>query len=254
MKKLFFLFLIISTIYFSSEVLLDKFVKNYIEKKGSNIVERKLKIDDLEINFLNEEIILENVTIQNNNNFPGDLLNIKKIKILINFDTLMSETIEAKIIQIDGVDFYYQVLVRNGQIIDNLSLINQALKAIENGKADEKKIYPQKKKDKNFIIKKLVFKNLNANVISKELKINTKTKLSNMEFLNVGNSKNANHFKDTFAMIITNVINKVQNDILTQKFQQKFENKLKNLKKDILKDLLKDNPKDLLKKFDKLFK
>ena len=105
MKKLFFLFLIISATYFSSEVLLDKFVKNYIEKKGSSIVERKLNIGDLEINFLNEEIILENITIQNNNNFPGDLLNIKKIKILINFDTLMSETIEAKIIQIDGVDF-----------------------------------------------------------------------------------------------------------------------------------------------------
>ena len=118
----------------------------------------------------------------------------------------------------------------------------------------KKKIYPKKKKDKNFIIKKLILKNSSANVISKELKINTKTKLSNMEFLNVGNSNRANHFKDVFAMILTNVISKVQNDILTQKIQQKFENKLKNLKQDILKDLLKENPKDLLKKFDKLFK
>lgn len=254
MRKLFFLFLIFGIFYFSSEFLLDNFAKNYIEKKGSNLVERKLNIDDFKINFLSEEIILENITIQNNNNFPGDLLKIKKIRILVNFSTLMSETIEAKIIKIDGVDFNYQVLVRNGQIIDNLSLINQALKATNNSKVQGKKIYPQKKKDKNFIIKKLVFSNLNANVISNELKINTKTKLDNIQFLNVGNSKNANHFKDVFAMILTNVINKVQSDILTQKFQQKFENKLKNLKKDILKDLLKDNPKDLLKKFDKLFK
>ena len=229
-------------------------LKIILKKKGSNLVERKLNIDDFKINFLSEEIILENITIQNNNNFPGDLLKIKKIRILVNFSTLMSETIEAKIIKIDGVDFNYQVLVRNGQIIDNLSLINQALKATNNSKVQGKKIYPQKKKDKNFIIKKLVFSNLNANVISNELKINTKTKLDNIQFLNVGNSKNANHFKDVFAMILTNVINKVQSDILTQKFQQKFENKLKNLKKDILKDLLKDNPKDLLKKFDKLFK
>ena len=253
MKKLFFLFLIFGIFYFSSEVLLDNFAKNYIEKKGSNSVERKLNIDDLKINFLSEEIILKNITIQNNNNFPGDLLKVEKIRILINFSSLMSETIEAKIIEIDGVDFNYQVLLRNGQIIDNLSLINQALKATNNN-VEGKKIYPQKKKDRNFIIKKLVFTNLNANVISNELKINTNTKLGNMQFLNVGNSKNANHFKDVFAMILTNVINKVQNDILTQKFQQKFEKKLKNLKKDILKDLLKDNPKDLLKKFDKLFK
>ena len=254
MRKLFFLFLIIGSIYVSSEVFLDNFAKNYIEKKGSNIVERKLNIDDLKINFINQEIILEDITIQNNKNFPGDLLKINKIRILINANTLMSETVEAKIIEIDGIDFYYQVLVKNGQVIDNLSLINQALKAINNNKVEEKKIYPKKKKDKNFIIKKLILKNSNANVISKELKINTKTKLSNMEFLNVGNSKRANHFKDVFAMILTNVISKVQNDILTQKIQQKFENKLKNLKQDILKDLLKENPKDLLKKFDKLFK
>ena len=254
MRKLFFLFLIIGSIYVSSEVFLDNFAKNYIEKKGSNIVERKLNIDDLKINFINQEIILEDITIQNNKNFPGDLLKINKIRILINANTLMSETVEAKIIEIDGIDFYYQVLVKNGQVIDNLSLINHALKAINNNKVEEKKIFQKKKKDKNFIIKKLILKNSSANVISKELKINTKTKLSNMEFLNVGNSKRANHFKDVFAMILTNVISKVQNDILTQKIQQKFENKLKNLKQDILKDLLKENPKDLLKKFDKLFK
>ena len=254
MKKLFFLFLIIGIIYVSSEVFLDNFAKIYIEKKGSNIVERKLNIDDLKINFINQEIILENITIQNNKNFPGDLLKINKIRILINANTLLSETVEAKIIETDGIDFYYQVLVKNGQVIDNLSLINQALKAINNNRVEEKKIYPKKKKDKNFVIKKLILKNSIANVISKELKINTKTKLSNMEFLNVGNSNRANHYKDVFAMILTNVISKVQNDILTQKIQQKFENKLKNLKQDILKDLLKENPKDLLKKFDKLFK
>ena len=254
MRKLFFLFLIIGIIYVSSEVFLDNFAKNYIEKKGSNIVERKLNIDDFKINIINQEIILENITIQNNKNFPGDLLKINKIRILINANTLLSETVEAKIIEIDGIDFYYQVLVKNGQVIDNLSLINQTLKAINNNRVEEKKIYPKKKKDKNFIIKKLILKNSSANVISKELKINTKTKLSNMEFSNVGNSKGANHFKDVFAMILTNVMSKVQNDILTQKIQQKFENKLKNLKQDILKDLLKENPKDLLKKFDKLFK
>ena len=254
MRKLFFLFLIIGFVYVSSEVFLDNFAKNYIEKKGSNIVERKINIDDLKINFINQEIILENITIQNNKNFPGDLLKINKIRILINANTLMSETVEAEIIEIDGIDFYYQVLVKTGQVIDNLSLIKQAIKAIHNNKVEEKKIYPKKKKDKNFIIKKLIVKNSIANVISKELKINTKTKLSNMEFLNVGNSNRANHFKDVFEMILTNVISKVQNDILTQKIQQKFENKLKNLKQDILKDLLKENPKDLLKKFDKLFK
>ena len=88
-----------------------------------------------------------------------------------------------------------------------------------------------------------------------------------MEFLNVGNSKDANHFKDVFAMILTNVISKVQNDVLTQKIKQKFEKKLKDIinekilgsqnsgaDKNILEGILKENKDDLLKKFDKLFK
>ena len=56
----------------------------------------------------------------------------------------MSETVEAEIIEIDGIDFYYQVLVKNGQVVDNLSLINQALKAINNNRDEEKKIYDKK--------------------------------------------------------------------------------------------------------------
>ena len=155
----------------------------------------------------------------------------------------MSETVEAKAVEISGINFYYQVLIKNGKVIDNLSLINQSLKETNNNKVEEKNI-SKKEKDKNFIIKKLIVENSNANVISKELKINTKTKLSNMEFSNVGNSKGANHFKDVFAMILTNVMSKVQNDILTQKIRQKFENKLKNLKQDIFKGSFEEeNPK-----------
>tara|TARA_B100000941_G_C28495018_1_gene550348 strand:+ start:1069 stop:1833 length:765 start_codon:yes stop_codon:yes gene_type:complete len=254
MKKILILFLFIGGVFVVSEILLDDIVKNYIEKKGSKIVERKLSIGDFKINFFKEEIILKNISIENNKNFPGDLLKIDKVKILVNFKTLMSETVEANLVNINGVNFYYQVIIKNGQIIDNLSLINQALKKENQTKDKPDKIFPKKKKDKNFVIKKIVFLNSNAKVISEDLKINTNTKLSNMEFQNVGNSKNANHFKDIFAMILGNVISKVRNDILTQKIQQKFERQLKNLKKDILKDLLKDNPKDLLKKFDKLFK
>ena len=67
---------------------------------------------------------------------------------MINANTLMSETVEAKIIEIDGIDFYYQVLVKNGQVIDNLSLINQALKAINNNKVEEKNLSKKEKRQK----------------------------------------------------------------------------------------------------------
>ncbi len=254
MRFFFILLLLIGGSYLFFEFKVDDIIKGTIEEKATKSAERKVTIENSKIHLLNEEIILKNIIIENKGNFQGNLLKINKVRILIDLKSLTEETVKLKLVDVDEVNFYYQVEIRNGQIVDNLSLINQALKQSNNNSSTNKKVFTEKKEDKNFIIQKLVLKNSSAKVISKDLNINTDTKLSNMEFLNVGNSKNANHFKDVFAMILTNIIAKVQNDILKQKVKQKFESKLKDLKKDILNDLLKGNEKDLLKKFDKLLK
>jgi uncharacterized protein involved in outer membrane biogenesis len=266
-------FLIFGGTYIFSEFFADKIAKNILEKELSLVAERKVKIQDLKINFLNESVVLNNITVANNNNFPGNLIKLDQINIDINLKSLLDETVEIKSVNVKGLNFEYIVLTKNGKIIDNLSLINQAIKKnnitanLNNKNKEPKKEYPKKKDDKNFIIKKLNISNSNVKVISQDLDINTQTKLSDMEFLNVGNSKDANHFKDVFAMILTNVISKVQNDVLTQKIKQKFEKKLKDIinekilgsqnpgaDKNILEGILKENKDDLLKKFDKLFK
>jgi len=266
-------FFIFGGTYIFSEFFADKIAKNILEKELSLVAERKVKIQDLKINFLNESAVLNDITVANNNNFPGNLIKLDQINIDINLKSLLDETVEIKSVNVKGLNFEYIVLTKNGKIIDNLSLINQAIKKnnikanLNNKNKEPKKEYPKKKDDKNFIIKKLNISNSNVKVISQDLDIDTKTKLSDMEFLNVGNSKDANHFKDVFAMILTNVISKVQNDVLTQKIKQKFEKKLKDIinekilgsqnsgaDKNILEGILKENKDDLLKKFDKLFK
>ena len=266
-------FLIFGGTYIFSEFFADKIAKNILEKELSLVAERKVKIQDLKINFLNESAVLNDITVANNNNFPGNLIKLDQINIDINLKSLLDETVEIKSVNVKGLNFEYIVLTKNGKIIDNLSLINQAIKKnnitanLNNKNKEPKKEYLKKKDDKNFIIKKLNISNSNVKVISQDLDINTQTKLSDMEFLNVGNSKDANHFKDVFAMILTNVISKVQNDVLTQKIKQKFEKKLKDIinekilgsqnpgaDKNILEGILKENKDDLLKKFDKLFK
>ena len=266
--------LIVGGVYFFAEFKADDIAKNIIENEATKAAEREVKIDNLKIDFLKEQVTLKNITIKNNDGFPGNLLKIKDVKIITNLKSVISDTVEIKLVDLNSINFQYKVLIRNGQIVDNLSLINQALKQERSGQGKSSKndkIYPTKEKDKNFLIKKLVFKNAYAQVISEDLKINTNTRLSNMEFLNVGNTKNANHFKDVVAMILTNVVSKVQNDVLKQKIKQKFESKLKDIlnknilggqgapiqkgdKKNILNDLLKGNKDDLLKKFDKLLK
>jgi len=229
--------LIIGGVYLFSEFKADDIAKNIIENKATEASQREVKIKNLKIDFLKEQITLKNISIKNKDGFPGELLKIKDVKIITNLKSVMSDTVEVKLVDIKGINFQYKVSIRNGQIVDNLSLINQALKqqkSISGGSNKNDKVYPQKEKDKNFIIKKLTFKNAYAEVVSEDLQVNTNTKLSDMEFLNVGNSKNANHFKDVAAMILTNIIAKVQNDILKQKVKQKFEKKIKNLKKDIV--------------------
>lgn len=266
-------FFIFGGTYIFSEFFADKIAKNILEKELSLVAERKVKIQDLKINFLNESAVINDITVANNNNFPGNLIKLDQINIDINLKSLLDETVEIKSVNVKGLNFEYIVLTKNGKIIDNLSLINQAIKKnnitanLNNKNKEPKKEYPKKKDDKNFIIKKLNISNSNVKVISQDLDIDTQTKLSDMEFLNVGNSKDANHFKDVFAMILTNVISKVQNDVLTQKIKQKFEKKLKDIinekilgsqnpgaDKNILEGILKENKDDLLKKFDKLFK
>ena len=257
MRLFVFFTLIVCGTYFFLEYYADKFAKEILEEKLSKVIDRDVNIDDVNTNFLDEEIIITNLIVNNNENFNGNLIKIDKIKILINLKTVTDETVELKLVDIDGVKFNYIVLIKKGKIIDNLSLINQVLKNendIKEKYFNEKKIYPKKKTDKNFIIRKLNIKNSYSYVTSRQLNIETKTSLGNMEFNNVGNSKDAHHFKDVLAMVLTNVISKVQNDILKQKVKQKFKSQLKNLKKDIFKDFLKKDQKDLLKKFDKLLK
>ena len=271
------IFLLVGGTYFFAEYKGDEIAKKIIEDKATEITKKKVSIDNLDIQYLNEKILFKNLVVKNSDGFPGNLLKIKNLEIITNLKSITTDTVEIKSILLNGINFQYKVIVNNGQVIDNLSAINKILKqesAVRkssnqnNSKKENNQSLQKEEFSKNFIIKKLKITNAYAEVISEDLKINTNTKLSDMEFLNVGNTNNSNHYKDVATMILTNVIYKVKNDVLSQKVQQKLEDKLKDVlnkklgiptednkdKKNILNDLLKGNKEDLLKKFDKLIK
>ena len=271
------IFLLVGGTYFFAEYKGDEIAKKIIENKATEITKKKVSIDNLDIQYLNEKIIFKDLVVKNSDGFPGNLLKIKNLEIITNLKSITTDTVEVKSILLNGINFQYKVIVNNGQVIDNLSAINKILKQEStarkssnqnNSKKENNQSLQKEEFSKNFIIKKLKITNAYAEVISEDLKINTNTKLSDMEFLNVGNTNNSNHYKDVATMILTNVIYKVKNDVLSQKVQQKLEDKLKDVlnkklgiptednkdKKNILNDLLKGNKEDLLKKFDKLIK
>lgn len=274
---LIFLFLVIGGGYFFAEYKADEIARSVIEAKVTEITKRPVLIQSMKIDFLKERVTFNNITVKNNDGFPGSLLEVKKLIIMTDLQSLAKETVVIKEVILSGSKFQYKVEVRDGRIIDNLDLINQALSS---GKTDISKTgilgsgkqFPQKKIDKNFLIKKLLINNTDAHVVSNNLKINAIVKLNDMEFRNVGNSKNANHFKDVGALILTNIVSKVKNEVLRKTALKKFNDKINSIlnkeiignsknkdikndeEKSILDGLLKSNKEDILKKFDKLLK
>jgi hypothetical protein len=169
----------------------------------------------------------------------------------------------------------YKAFIVDGKIIDNFNLINQYLeknnkseKNLEiregSNKEDKNKITKDNldhTKDKNFIIQKLKIPEIIINAEVKDLNFTKQLKIDSMEFQNVGNTKNANHFKDVFAMIATNIAIKLNNETIINNLKKKFDNKIKKIiEKDNFKnkveELLGDNKKKekLLNKLNKFFK
>ena len=67
------------------------------------------------------------------------------------------------------------------------------------------KIWPPKKKDKNFLISKSFIKNGKALIKISSIKDVSTINLSNLEFSNIGNQKGLQHYKDVLRIIFFDI-------------------------------------------------
>ena len=278
MKKifLFIIFVFLSAIvvgYFSFDVILKKYLITSISKK----IEKKIYIEKIETFFFQEKTKVYNLKIANKNseNFNDYLVEIKNLSIDVDIRSIFKEVIKIRELNLSGTTMNYKAFIADGKIIDNFNLINQYLeknnkseKNLEiregSNKEDKNKITKDDldhTKDKNFIIQKLKIPEIIINAEVKDLNFTKQLKIDSMEFQNVGNTKNANHFKDVFAMIATNIAIKLKNETIINNLKKKFDNKIKKIiEKDNFKnkveELLGDNKKKekLLNKLNKFFK
>ena len=278
MKKI-FLFIILVFLsaivvgYFSFDVILKKYLITSISKK----IEKKIYIEKIETFFFQEKTKVYNLKIANKNseNFNDYLVEIKNLSIDVDIRSIFKEVIKIRELNLSGTTMNYKAFIADGKIIDNFNLINQYLeknnKSEQNleireasNKEDKNKITKDDldhTKDKNFIIQKLKIPEIIINAEVKDLNFTKQLKIDSMEFQNVGNTKNANHFKDVFAMIATNIAIKLKNETIINNLKKKFDNKIKKIiEKDNFKnkveELLGDNKKKekLLNKLNKFFK
>ena len=280
MRKFFiFIIILISIISVISYFTFDTILKNYVINSVSKKIEKKISLDQIKTNLFKGTIVVKNLSVADNSQNKKKLIEIQNTIIDINVLTLLSETVSFNKVNLDGVLINYKASIINGKIVDNFGLINQFLdkkkknessinkqtqdnkeKKSEN-KKDILKSNNTKKEDKNFVIKNLNIPLIVIQAEAKDLNFYKKLKIDSMNFQNVGNTKDSNHYKDVLAMIATNIVIKLNNESITSGLKQKFENKIKKLmKKDNIQNKIESllgkpvETDKILKKLDKFFK
>src|SRR6056300_422783 len=280
MRKFFiFIIILISIISVISYFTFDTILKNYVITSVSKKIEKKISLDQIKTNLFKGTIVVKNLSVADNSQNKKKLIEIQNTIIDINVLTLLSETVSFNKVNLDGVLINYKASIVNGKIVDNFGLINQFLdkkkkneSSINKQTQDNKEQKSENKKDilksnntktedKNFVIKNLNIPLIVIQAEAKDLNFYKKLKIDSMNFQNVGNTKDSNHYKDVLAMIATNIVIKLNNESITSGLKQKFENKIKKLmKKDNMQNKIesllgKPLEKDkILKKLDKFFK
>ncbi|MDC0375882.1 hypothetical protein OAM54_02070 [Pelagibacteraceae bacterium] len=280
MRKFFiFIIILISIISVISYFTFDTILKNYVINSVSKKIEKKISLDQIKTNLFKGTIVVKNLSVADNSQNKKKLIEIQNTIIDINVLTLLSETVSFNKVNVDGVLINYKASIVNGKIVDNFGLINQFLdkkkknessinkqtqdnkeKKSEN-KKDILKSNNTKNEDKNFVIKNLNIPLIVIQAEAKDLNFYKKLKIDSMNFQNVGNTKDSNHYKDVLAMIATNIVIKLNNESIANGLKQKFENKIKKLmKKDNIQNKIESllgkpvETDKILKKLDKFFK
>jgi len=280
MRKFFiFIIILISIISVISYFTFDTILKNYVINSASKKIEKKISLDQIKTNLFKGTIVVKNLSVADNSQNKKNLIEIQNTIIDINVLTLLSETVSFNKVNLDGVLINYKASIVNGKIVDNFGLINQFLdkkkknessinkqtqdnkeKKSEN-KKDILKSNNTKKEDKNFVIKNLNIPLIVIQAEAKDLNFYKKLKIDSMNFQNVGNTKDSNHYKDVLAKKTTNIGNKLKNESINSCIKQKFENKIKKLmKKDNIQNKIESllgkpvETDKILKKLDKFFK
>ena len=225
----------------------DKIVKNLIIVQGNQTLGQQISVGKIDASILGSSIKISNIEIKNLDGFKNkNIIQIKNINANFVLTSLFKDTIVIKDINIDGATLYYELLINNKEVKDNVSSFKPALKnasvasakEIEASKELESK-NQSKKKNKEFLINQLTINNTKINVSSEFLDINKDINLNKMSFNNVGTAEKSTKFKEVLQMVFANVLLNINNEVIQGDLKNKIKEKLKDPKNKISQDLLK---------------
>lgn len=225
----------------------DKIVKNLIIDQGNQALGQQVSVGKIDTSILGSSIKISNIEIKNLDGFKNkNIIQIKNINANFVLTSLFKDTIVIKDINIDGATLYYEVLINNKEVKDNVSSFKPALKnpagfstkEIEVSKESESK-NQSKKKNKEFLINQLTINNTKINASSEFLDINKDITLNKMSFNNVGTAEKSTKFKEVLQMVFANVLLNINNEVIQGDLKNKIKDKVRNLKNKISPESLK---------------
>jgi len=200
-KYIFIIFFIIFIFITFNKVIFSKIIIFSLSKW----VERDLLVKEVNINYHSKEIVFSSVEIRNDDKFfYKNIFEIDKIQLKYDLSSFFTDLVIIDYLIFENIRFFLEFdEVKEKIIDDNIGL------AIKNNKNYKPKIYPQKRKDKNFLIQETEL--INSKVFIKILDDDKKIKvnLSNISFFKISNKSEFNHYKNAFKIILNDIFFKV---------------------------------------------
>ena len=225
----------------------NKIVKDLIVNQGSQTLGQQVSVGKIDTSIASSSIKITNIEIKNLEGFKNkNIIQIKNINVDFLFTSLFKDTIIIKNINIEGATLYYELLISNKEVKDNVSSFKPAaknaatssVKTTDTSKEQETS-NQSKKKNKDFLINQLTINNSTINASSEFLDIKKDINLSKMSFNNVGTIEQATKFREVLQMIFSNVLLNINNEIIQGDLKNKIKYKLKNLRNKISPESLK---------------
>jgi len=190
----------------------DKIIGRYINYKLSKWVEKDITFKEFSFEYPNL-IKIKGLNIINSN--PINYKNIfESNEIYFNIDLktyFLNELVIINDLVIESPNFYLELVVKKNENKGNDESIEKIIIEDNIGVAKKineqlpDKIWPQKKKDKNFLILKSFINNGTAFINISSIKEPSKISLSGFEFSNIGNQKGFQHYKDILKIIFFDI-------------------------------------------------
>ena len=210
MKKIIYFFLIILIFIF---IFNTKILNYFLVKRISSLNEYNITFDISKLDYFNSKLEIDKIEIKKNIKLERNIFEANLIIIDFNYESLFSNLVILDSVTIINPILYFEVKdldrVSNTKItIGNLDLSDNS------PKDNSPKIYPLKKKDKNFLISNLSIKNSKAIIkYHKDIK-DLKIDLSEIVFKKVGNAgkkgnNNFQHYKDVMKLILSDIFFKI---------------------------------------------